>query len=200
MVWHGRAVGRGHSFISSFPCRAVMCVWPGPLTHSWIFLLDCLDTAAAGSVVPARHYFLYAEVARAKHPKVKKAFPPLRYCLLRITCVGLCSRTAPSGCSHHCTLTQLSATQLILMACLRPSHPMSSITQLSHFSMQRPPEIALNAFVESRVPRWKNYRAALQGLCLITRHPRPKVRLMFQRKYNVFWARSERSCRPVEPG
>lgn len=96
MVWHSRAVGRGRSFVGSSPCRAVVCIWPGSLTHRSIFLLDCLGTA--GSVVPARHCFLYAEVARAEHPKVNKAFPALSYCLLclRITSVGLCSRRAPS--------------------------------------------------------------------------------------------------------
>lgn len=129
-----RAVGRGHSFVGSSPCRELLSVSSQDLL---VFLLDYLDTA--GSVVPARHYFLYAEVARAEHAKVNQALPPVS----QDHCVGLCSR-APSGCSHHCTCTtlaQLSAPQFILMACLRPSHPVSSITQLSHFSMQGPPEI-----------------------------------------------------------
>lgn len=133
-----RAVGRGHSFVGSSPCRELLSVSSQDLL---VFLLDCLDTA--GSVVPARHYFLYAEVARAEHAKVNQAFPPLRYCLLclRITVLDCAPEhllvapiTAPA-------LTQLSAPQFILMACLRPSHPVSSITQLSHFSMQGPPEI-----------------------------------------------------------
>lgn len=152
MVWHGRAVGRSHSFVGSSPCRAVACIWPGPLTHNLIFLLDCLDSAAAQSVVPARHYFLYAEVARAKHPKVNKAFPAFRCCLLclRITCwtllpslhpnTALCHpgnphgmpETFPSNGQHHTTLTFQRA------------------------KTTRDYKQALSAFVERRVPRWKN--------------------------------------------
>lgn len=82
-------------------------------------------------VVPVRDYFLYNEAVTTKCTKVNKAFPSLR-CMPpvspRITCVRLCCRRASSNHSHHCTLPSLSATQLILTACLRPSHSMSSIT------------------------------------------------------------------------
>lgn len=132
-VWHCREVGRTHSFAGLSPCCAVVRTAQDLLSTVRYSCWIAWTLLQLGSVcvVPVRDYFLYNEAVTTKCTKVNEAFPSLRYMppiSPRITCVRLRCRRASSNHSHHCTLPSLSATQLILTACLRPSHSMSSIT------------------------------------------------------------------------